>query len=247
MKRAIGIAVTTLVLISSQVQADTFHLVTAPFKPFTNPDHVKGGFLVEVARQALKQRGHELTIDYRPWPRALAEAAKGKYDGLLSAFYNDERARSFHFSAPLNTTKMVFVGLRENFVGARYKSLNDLKPYMIGVGRKWAYSPAFESNSELRKNVVKDEAQGIQLLFKKRIDLFAVNIDQYHNTIAKLNEYDVLKTLVMEPAISINDQHIAASRQLPKSEQFLSEFNTGLAALKANGGYAKIRSTFFGF
>ncbi|SCA55748.1 putative ABC transporter, periplasmic amino acid-binding protein [Candidatus Terasakiella magnetica] len=248
MKKQLTTAVLlTSLFLSAPAFAGTFNLVTAPFKPFTNPDHEKGGFLVEVARQALKLRGHEMTITYRPWARALAEASQGKYDGLLSAFYNDERAKSFHFSAPLNTTKMVFVGLKEQFKSKQYSSLNELSPYLIGVGRKWAYSKEFESHTGLTKVTVNDEPKGIQLLFHKRIELFAVNVDQYHSAITKLDQFNVNQSVILEPAISTNDQHIAASRVLPNSEKFLSEFNTGLAALKANGGYNKIRNGFFGF
>ena len=59
--------------------------------------------------------------------------------------------------------------------------------------------------------------------------------------------YDVNQSYMLQPPISSNDQHIAAPRKLAGSVTFLSEFNTGLAALKANGGYDKIRNGFFGF
>lgn len=233
--------------LSSVAKADSFHLVTAPFKPFTDPDHPKGGFLVEVARQALALRGHELKVDYRPWARAMSDAKNGRYDGLLSAFYNEERGKVFHFSAPLNTTKMMFVGRRDQNTPERYGNFSELKDYIIGVGRKWAYCEEFEQNKDLQKSTVNDEPSGIRMLFNKRIDLFAVNIDQYKNTINLMGEFDVHDTIILEPAISTNDQHIAAPRALATSEIFLSEFNTGLAALKANGGYQKIKIRFFGF
>jgi len=241
------VALFCLLAICTPAKADSFHLVTAPFKPFTDPDHPRGGFLVEITRQALALRGHELKIDYRPWARALNDAQNGSYDGLLSAYYNDERGKNFQFSAPLNTTKMMFVGLRDKNIPTRYKEFSELKEYNIGVGRKWAYCEKFEKNKELKKSTVNDEPSGIRMLFNNRIDLFAVNIDQYKNTISLMNEFDVHETLILEPAISTNDQHIAAPRTLPTSGIFLSEFNTGLAALKANGGYQKIKTQFFGF
>jgi polar amino acid transport system substrate-binding protein len=228
-------------------QADNFRLVTAPFKPFTDPDHPKGGFLVEIATEALALRGHQLSIEYRPWARALSDAENGRYDGILSAFYNEERAEKFHFSAPLNTTKMVFVGLRKKMTQTHYNTLSDLKDYTIGVGRKWAYSEEFAQNTELKKSIVNDEPSGIRMLFSERIDLFAVNIDQFHKAISELPDYVLDETYVLDPAISINDHHIAASRQLPNSEKFLAEFNTGLAALKASGRYRAIKTEFFGF
>lgn len=228
-------------------KADTYRLVTAAFKPFTDPNHPKGGFLVEIAREALKTQGHKIKIEYRPWPRAMAAAENGRYDGLLSAFYNSERGKTFYFSAPLNTTQMVFVGMKEHFSNFGYASLNDLTNYKIAVGRKWAYSEEFESNQKLNKVNVNDEPHGIKLLYNNRVDLFAVNSDQFKNTIISLKDYPSEKSLILSPAISTNDQHIAAPRSSEKSLKFLSDFNTGLAAIKANGTYSRIRADFFGF
>lgn len=227
--------------------ADTFKLVTAPFEPFTDPNNQTGGFLVEIARKAFAHQGHNVIVDFHPWARAMKEAEMGRYDGLLSAFYNEERGKKFHFSSPLNTTQMVFVGLRKNFDTPYYDSLDDLKPYRIALGRKWAYSAEFENHIGLKKETVDDEPEGIHLLFNGRIDLFAVNIDQYRNAISKMNDYDISRSIIMNPAISVNDQHIAAPRNSPSSEKMLSIFNTGMAAIKANGSYQETRKVFFGF
>ncbi len=246
----IRLFLTGLLFLSLQISishAASYKLVTAPFAPFTNPDHPKGGFLVEVARQAFAIGGHTFNISFHPWARAIKEAEAGRFDGLLSAFYNNERGKVFHFSAPLNTTKMVFVGLRKNFISSKFESLQDLSPYRIAVGRKWAYSEEFEHNKQINKQTVTDEPSGIHLLYNERVDLFAVNIDQYLSSIAKIPKYDVRKSVVLSPSISTNDQHIAASRLLTSSPQMLADFNSGLAALKANGDYQKIREEFFGF
>ena len=52
------------------IQAREFNLVTAPFAPFTDPNHETGGFLVELAREALNSRGHQMKIEYKPSRRA---------------------------------------------------------------------------------------------------------------------------------------------------------------------------------
>ncbi len=247
LRRLICLLCLTLSLAPLQAKAKTFHLVTATFKPFTDPDHPKGGFLVDIARQAFAKAGHDITITFHPWPRAIKEAETGRADGLLSAFYSPERAELFHFSAPLNTTRMVFIGLRSNIRTPYYNDLKDLAPYRIAAGRKWAYSPEFTTATDLKKEFVDNEEQGIHLLYNGRIDLFAVNIDQYRHTISKMNEYDIEKSLILTPPISINDHHIIVSRTLPDGLKLLTDFNTGLAALKASGDYQQTRKRFFGF
>lgn len=237
----------TFVFATQPAQAETYHLVTAAFKPFTDPDHPKGGFLVDIARQAFAQAGHDIKVSFHPWPRAIKEAETGRADGLLSAFYSPERAKFFHFSAPLNTTRMVFIGLRSTTASPYYSELEDLSSLRIATGRKWAYSAEFNTATFLKKEMVDNEQQGIHLLYNGRVDLFAVNIDQYRNAIAKMSEYDINKSLILTPPISINDHHIAVSHNLPDAMKLLTDFNTGLAALKASGGYQQTRKRFFGF
>ena len=243
----LGLLLALFCALSGSVHAQTYRLVTTAFKPFTDPNHAKGGFLTEVARQALAQRGHKIDVTYLPWARAMREAESGRYDGLLSAFYNEERAQKFYFSAPLNTTKMVLVGLRDKIKQTSYKSLSELASYTIAVGHKWAYSEAFEKSTILNKYGVNDEPTGIRMLYNDRVDLFAVNLDQFNYAIKHMPEFDRQRAVVLEPEISINDHHIAASRLTPSSLDFLAEFNTGLAAIKANGAYANIKHEFFGF
>lgn len=237
----------TLAVTSLPAQAKTYHLVTAAFKPFTDPDHPQGGFLVDIARQAFAKSGHEITVTFHPWPRAMKEAETGRVDGLLSAFYSAERAKVFHFSAPLNTTRMVFIGLRSHIDSPYYNDIEDLSRFRIAAGRKWAYSPEFSGASNLKKELVDNEEQGIHLLYNGRVDLFAVNIDQYRDQIKKMNEYNINKSLILTPPISINDHHIAVSHSLPDGEKMLTDFNDGLAALKASGAYQQTRKRFFGF
>lgn len=238
---------TLLATYNQPLRAETFNLVTATFAPFTDPSHPKGGFLVELTRAALQTQGHDLRVTYYPWPRALKEAEEGHFDGLLSAYYSEERAQKFYFSAPLNRTQMVLVGLKDNYTTMpHYASLDDLKDHTIGTGRKWAYNKEFDSREDLTKIPVKDEATGIKLLFTKRIDLFAVNEQQFKATLNKIPNIDSNQVMSLSPTLSFNDQHIAATKKNDASHKFLCEINTGLAAIRANGTLDKIKATYFG-
>lgn len=233
-------------LLHSAAKADSFRFVTTPFVPFTNPDADKDGFLGEIAHEVMERQGHQLEIVYRPWARALAEAEKADFDGLLSAFYNEERGKVFYFSAPLNSTHMVLAGMSGRF-GAqpRYKSLTDFKGMDIAVGRKWAYSEAFDNYDGFRRVLVGNEAAGIRMLFADRVDLLAVNVDQFRSVIRTMPGHNSDMVTILTPAISSNDQHLAVSRQAANGLQLLADFNTGLAALKASGRYTAIRNNHF--
>lgn len=237
---------TALAFFPAAAMADTYRLVTTRFLPFTDPDHAKGGFLGEIAHEAFARRGHIITINFRPWPRAMKEAREGEADGLLSAFYNEERSKVFHFSAPLNSTRMVLVGMKKKW-GDRltFKTLAEFDGLSIATGRKWAYSEAFEKHSGFDRVLVGSEEAGIRMLFANRVNLFAVNDQQFRSVINQMPGHDIEEVRTLLPAISSNDQHIAATRLKNSSLKFLSEFNTGLASLKASGDYDRIHKKHF--
>jgi len=227
--------------------ADHFQLVTAPFIPFTNPQDPQQGYLVELTRQALAINGHSLEVTFQPWPRALLNAAHGHFDGVISAYYTEERARDFYYSSPLNTTEMVFIGLKENIDIERYFSLNALKRYSIAVGRKWAYSKEFDHNKKLNKTTVNDEQSAIKLLYNKRIDLIAINQDQFVENLRHLKEYDPGKITILQPAIAQTHNYVAAPKTHSKSLYFIAELNNGIADLRASGQLDALRKDYLGF
>ncbi|MGO1119141.1 substrate-binding periplasmic protein [Rhodovibrionaceae bacterium A322] len=226
----------------SAAVARTYHLVTAEFWPFTGKYLPDGGMLVSIAREALAAQGHELIVSYRPWSRAMMEVKAGTYDGLLSAFYTEERAREFLFSRPINDTWMVLLAKAPQEKNS-YSSYEEFAGKTIAVGRNWAYSPEFSSSPVFSRYEVNDEISGIKMLLAERIDYFAVN---FHQALFNLKQAGLKRSdfVFLLPAISNNSQHLAAPRTRQGSKELIAEFDKGLLALQQSGRLQEIKQIY---
>ena len=92
-------------------------LATDPWPPYYGPDLENQGYFTEISRAAFQRAGYQLVVEFVPWKRALKMAKTGKYDGVLGAFYNDERTQWFThlFRAHLRDIHRIFWRKRHNY------------------------------------------------------------------------------------------------------------------------------------
>ncbi|WP_198683880.1 hypothetical protein [Aliidiomarina celeris] len=80
-----------LLLSNPAVYAGTVHLVSTSYTPHYGPDLPQEGPAVEIVRRALAESGYILKIDYMPFARALHEAERGRYAGVMGVWYVEDR------------------------------------------------------------------------------------------------------------------------------------------------------------
>lgn len=217
----------------------TFTITTERFVPFIGEEFKNYGWTMEVARAALEPQGYKVTLVLLPWARALKKAQTGEYDGLYLSYYVKEREPWFVFSKPIGETRTGFYKLKERNIS--YTTLQDLKPYTIGVTRGAAVSPDFDNADYLAKEFITSDEQILKMLLKGRIDLFAGSeqVGQYiiH---AKLPPETHDKFEFMEPPLTVQKLHMAISKKATDYNQKLEDFNKGLDRIISDGTYDRI-------
>ncbi|MCG2582151.1 MAG: transporter substrate-binding domain-containing protein [Marinobacter sp.] len=103
------------------------------WEPYYSETLPNGGVAVEIVRKAFERSGYALELHWLPWARAFNMAKKGRYDGVLGAWYTEERTQFFTYTHPFLTTELVFFKKKGKRI--TYTTLQDLKPYTIGVAR----------------------------------------------------------------------------------------------------------------
>jgi ABC-type amino acid transport substrate-binding protein len=85
-RSALAACVALLGLAAPAALADTIRLRADAYCP-TNcaPDAARPGYAVEIAREVFEAAGHEVEYDLLAWPRAIADAQAGLYDGVIGA------------------------------------------------------------------------------------------------------------------------------------------------------------------
>ncbi|MCG8568881.1 MAG: transporter substrate-binding domain-containing protein [Spirochaetes bacterium] len=217
------------------------YLITLEWEPFIGTKLKNDGFIIEIVEKSFFAVGYQtIKIEYFPWKRCMEMGKNNMTDAIIGAWYNEERAKIYHYSEPMITNKKMFFKLKENQVINHYTTLKDLSAYSIGVIRGFTYSQEFDNADYLNK----DECVDVAMLFKKlvagRVDLV---IDEYYTTLYILqNDLATFKPdiEVISPPLKEDPLYVIFPKGRKNSKQLRDQFNEGLNILKKNGQFDKI-------
>lgn len=217
---------------------DKLRLVADNWPPFTDASMPGGGLATSIVTTALTRAGYTSAFEEVPWARALLGVSEGRYDVLINAWYNDSRARIGHFSTAYLSNRVRLLQRKGEVF--RYKRQSDLYPYSIAVVRDYAYSPEFDGDARLHKVPVGNFSSAVRMLAAGRVNL-AVE-DEYVARYNLQREPQAVRdgVVLVEPPLGENTLHILVSLKHPEHERIVESFERAIAAMKADGSYARL-------
>ena len=210
--------------------------------PFASPELESNGPLAEVSSTAFARVGYTMNLEFLPWKRALSDAAKGRYDGLMGAYFNEERAKLFFYSR--NIIGKAETGIITNIDSEySFNQLTDLSAYKIGLLRGIEISGEFSQHkSQLNLVTVTTEGSLIRMLREGRVDMLAgskqVIFAKFQNLYPDRTPGDYLK-MIGNP-LSEGLMYMAISRKIPNSEKVRDDFDRGFKMILDDGTYDRI-------
>lgn len=217
------------------------NLVTLEWEPFIGTKLKDDGFITKIVEESFRAAGYrDIQIDFYPWKRCMEMGKKGEVDGVIGAWFNEERAEQFYFSESMVTNKKMFFKLKESAVVSEYNSLKDLSNYRIGIIRGYTYSEEFDTADYL----VKDEANDIKMLFKKLVgDRVDIVVASYYPTLYILeHELALFKpdVEVITPPLKEDPLYVIFPKQRENSSRIRDDFNKGLEIIQNSGKFDAI-------
>lgn len=195
---------------------------------------------MEVARAALEPQGYDVELELVPWARAVRCAKSGRCDGLYLSYHVEARTEWAAFSDPIGELRTGLFKLKSSDIS--FETLEDLRPYRIGITRGAAVSDEFDSADFLQKDPVPHDSANIKKLLRGRVDMVvAAEPVLKHLIRTTLPEAEHDKFEFMSPHLSVQTLHMAISKNSPDYDAKLRDFNEGLARIKADGTYEAIR------
>ncbi|GGY47570.1 amino acid ABC transporter substrate-binding protein [Bacterioplanes sanyensis] len=237
------LCVLTMVLSSNWALAEKISLATVNWQPFYGDDLPENGFFTAIAREAYKRAGYELVVDFLPWKRALEEARKGKYDGLLGAYYSEDRAKTFYYSDIVHTNDEVFI---QNIGrGIEFNQLEGLKRYKIGAMRGSAQLEELRSKG-FDVDETTDDVQNLKKLAADRVDLIIMGRQQFYYQLNNSSELAGLKDNfeLINPPFKSFELFCAITKKRPDGAEITKKFNAALNEMKSDGTIQAILSRF---
>ncbi|WP_346828788.1 transporter substrate-binding domain-containing protein [Pseudomonas abietaniphila] len=234
--RAMGLL--GLLLIAQDTLAQKLRLAGDAWAPYADVSLLNDGLSTDLIRTALGRAGYTTEYEQVPWARAIHGIGEGRYDILINAWYSEDRTRIGQFSGEYMVNRLRFLKRKTSTVD--YQSLTQLHPYSIAVVRSYAYSPAFDSDAELKKVLVASFSTAVRMLAAGRVELTVE--DEYAARFALSREPDEVRDNVefLPKSLSENSLHILVSLKNPDHEKIVADFDKAIAAMKADGTYDKL-------
>ncbi len=135
-------------------------MVTINWPPYVGEDLDQNGFICEIVEMACKAGQLGPSFKFMPIKRAYHYTEKGKYAVVFP--HTDKGGTPFLLSDPFGGSALVFFK-NKNTPDITFESIEDLKPYRIGVVLGYSYTKEFDEVTYLNK----DTAGNLEMCFKK--------------------------------------------------------------------------------
>lgn len=224
------------------LQSETLQLASSNYYPHYAEDLPQQGAVSEVVRQAFLAQGINIQINFMPFARALRQSQQADYIGLVAAWYDDERAQHFYYSQPLYANHIVFFKRKSQAVS--YRDFADLSAQGLRLGLVQGYlQPQGLLQSQPNLVQVAADEQAFLMLAKGRVDLVpADKLNGLYLLDNKLPQY-AAQLDWLTPALELRPMYLLLSKQDPRSELLIQQFNSGLTMLRQSGQYQQILQT----
>ncbi|ARC91843.1 ABC transporter [Vibrio coralliilyticus] len=165
----------SLMLLALPVRGDVLTLTSLEWPPYAGRSLDSQGASVAVVKAAVEAMGHELTVEFYPWERAVHLAKnQAKYAGYFPEYYFE--ASDLIFSEPIGTGPLGFVENKANPIS--WSNLQDLKSTKIGVVRGYVNTEELDSmiaSGVLQFEAVTSDSQNLKKVSGQRIPLAVID------------------------------------------------------------------------
>lgn len=240
-------AVLTVFLLSSDILASGIaSVVCAPYPPFVDPEHPKGGFATELITAAFDAADIDTKIIYQPWARMQFSVIEGSYPvsiGSLSSIKEEWRDK-VQFVHVVEARRVFFYNTTRFPIGVQFKSLKNLKGYkvlaLIGGGPLQILT---EAGIQVYK--VSQLDQGFKMLKLGRGDLLAILELTGIQRLQQMSP-DMQTEFAFTKPYSVAKAGLFFSKSHQHGMYFYNKFTAGLTVIKENGTYDRILKKHFG-
>ena len=162
---------------SNQSFAGQVRFATLEWPPFTSQELKDQGVYALIAKEAFKNMGHELVLDFYPWSRAVKLGQNDpKYTGYFPKYYDKSLEENFIFSDPIGSSIIGFVELKSKPI--IWNDPKDLKPYRIGTVRGYVNTEQLDkmfSNKQLNDKPAVSDLINLKKLMANHLDLAIID------------------------------------------------------------------------
>lgn len=233
-----AVALFGVLLLAMPALAQRLRLVADAWPPFTDATLINGGLATDIVSTALARAGYASEFEQVPWARALMGVGDGRYDVVVNAWYDEARTKLGQFSGEYLLNRVRLIKRRDDPID--FQNLEQLHDYPIAVVRGYAYSAAFDGDTQLQKVPVHNFVMAVRMLAAQRVRLTVEDeyVARYYLSRESLRVRNAVEFL--PKALSENSLHILVSLKNPEHAQIVAGFDREIAKMKVDGSYERL-------
>ena len=219
-------------IVATQIKADTLHLVSLHWPPYSGSQLAEQGAIIAITRAAVNMMGHDLVVDFYPWSRAvrLVNRKNSKYEGYLPAYiYPTEK---FVFSDVLGTSPLGLVERQLHPIG--WSKMADLNQYTLGVVSDYVNTVELDAMIKLgtqKVEVVNSDEHNLTKVATARIDAAVMDVNVLQFLLLQKELTPLSNKVQVNRNILENKQLTIALANNPQGHFWRDIVNAGLAKI----------------
>ncbi len=232
--------------VSFTAYAEKITVTAFYYPPYMDESLPEKGLFCELAYEAYKSVGYEVSFKFYPLKRSTRYVLNGKALAQLGTEWNfPEESRKEIHPMPMFNFRVIGFYLKDRFNEIKYRTLKDLKGYRIGVIRGSSNSGILRQNKDLHVEEVNSMEQLFKKLYAYRNDIvFTVELSGL--AYLKKNYPDRTDRLVIADVIQEMVGQIVFSKKYPDYEKHMNKFEEGLNLIRKNGSYLRVFEKYYG-
>ncbi|WP_243544413.1 substrate-binding periplasmic protein [Pseudodesulfovibrio tunisiensis] len=214
-------------------------LVAGEWPPYSMEYMPGNGAAAEIVRAALEAEDLRGEFAFLPWPRCRLALDAGDAEASFPWARIPTMEPAFLFSDPILQSRCVFFYRRDRLKDFDFTGLKDLKGYIVSGNLGYFYETDFRK-ADLRMDWGYGDEHAFRKLERGWVDLAPQSEAVGWFLIRKLfpgREYEFAAT---HTPLTVTTLHVIAPRSSPGAEPLIQTVNRGLAAIRANGTFARI-------
>lgn len=218
-------------------QTNSIQLSSDVWPPFTNVEGEKS-IALDIVAEALQSI--DISVDYHiiDFEDVMDGIASGTYDGSGALWLEKSREETMLFSDPYLQNQLILVGRKGSNV--LVKAISEFKGKRIGVVENYAYGDFLEDDKNNQIIYGESDQQNLERLLSEQIDYFLVDalLIQYLLKY-QLNDVSEFLEIGKNPLVT-KSLHLAIRKDVPDADQIITQFNTAISGMIADGSYNEI-------